>query len=417
MLERQLAQRLPGSAPPRRLVVVTGARQVGKTTLARYLYEQNLRYVNLDSPGERSRLAGIPAEGWAASVGPAVLDEVQKAPALLDKVKWSYDEGALDFTVLLGSSRLFLLERVRESLAGRVFLYDLWPLTVSELMPWFDGPPVRRPFLLRILDSLGRWPAAFEDAAPVLAGKPAGTAQAAMKHLLDWGGLPPLLEYPASDRMAWLDAYHATYLERDLRDIARLRDLDTFSICHRLAALRAGRILSFSDLARDAAIPVTTVRRYLRYLDLSYQTLLLPAWSGNPSVRLVKAPRLIWLDAGVQRSLSGQFEGLTGEQYESTIVAQCHITLSNHGSRARLSYLRTSGGLEVDLLIEVPAGILAIEFKARDRVDRGAARGIERARRILGDRLRGGLVVYRGTEVELLSAGVFAVPDWVLLGA
>jgi predicted AAA+ superfamily ATPase len=98
---------------------------VGKTTLARDLYENSFRYLNLDSPGERSRLSLVPAEGWHQSVGPAILDEVQKAPLLLEKVKWAYDEGQLDFSVLLGSSRITLLEQVRESLAGRVFLYEL----------------------------------------------------------------------------------------------------------------------------------------------------------------------------------------------------------------------------------------------------------------------------------------------------
>jgi len=93
-----------------------------------------------------------------------------------------------------------------------------------------------------------------------------------------------------------------------------LRDLDPFLTCHRLAALRAGCLLSYSELARDVGLPVTTVRRYLRYLELSYQTLRLPAWAGNPTVRLVKSPKLIWFDLGVQRVLSGQLRGLTGEQ-------------------------------------------------------------------------------------------------------
>jgi len=97
---------------------MTGARQVGKTTLARALYGSDLRYLNLDSPGERERLRVVPAEAWAKVVGPAVLDEVQKAPGLLDKIKWAYDEGVLAFSVLLGSSRILLLEQVRETLGA-----------------------------------------------------------------------------------------------------------------------------------------------------------------------------------------------------------------------------------------------------------------------------------------------------------
>jgi hypothetical protein len=396
-------------------VVLTGARQVGKTTLARQLFGETLRYLNLDSPGERSRLQAVPAEGWSRVVGPAVLDEVQKAPKLLEKVKWAYDDGAMDFTVLLGSSRILLLDQVRESLAGRVFLYELWPLTVAEVAPFFGNAMVRDLLLKRLADGeaeIGEMLAPLEQG---VVGPAVGASQSAVQHILDWGGLPPLLQYAEEERLAWLDAYQTTFLERDLGDLARLRDLDAFSTCHRLAALRAGGILSYSELARDAALPVTSVRRYLRYLELSYQTLRLPAWSGNPGVRLVKAPKLIWFDGGVQRVLSGQTRGLTGAQYESTLTAQILMTLWSLGSRVEGSYLRTRGGLEVDLLLEQQNRLLALELKNRPVVSPRDAGAIERARRLFGERYAGGLVVYRGDAVARLTETVWAVPDWLLL--
>ncbi len=415
MLERLLTSRLPRRAPPRRIVVVTGARQVGKTTLARKLYEPEIRYINLDSPNERTRMAGVQAEAWDRVVGPAVLDEVQKAPQLLEKLKWSYDEGKLDFSVLLGSSRITLLEQVRESLAGRVFLYELWPLTVSELAPHFGGLLAEKPLIARLATGSELIPATLSAVPSSSVGPSAGAARQAMEHSLAWGGLPPLLQYPEPERPQWLDAYQATYLERDLSDLARLRDLEPFATCHRLASLRAGRILAYSEIARDAGLPVSTVRRYLGYLELSYQTFRLPPWSGNPSVRLIKSPKLFWVDAGIQRILSGQLSGLTGEQYENTIVAQILTTLRTLGIRAETSYLRTAAGLEVDLLVETEGGILAIEIKSRPFADRRDATSIERARRILGEAFRGGLVVYRGDRVQPLSPNVHAVPDWLLL--
>ena len=415
MLTRLLTSRLPAPSDPRRIVVLTGARQVGKTTLARALYGSDLRYLNLDSPGERERLRAVPAEAWAKVVGPAVLDEVQKAPGLLDKVKWAYDEGALAFSVLLGSSRILLLEQIRETLAGRVFLYELWPLTVGELAAHFGGACPAEPLIAGLLqrpDGLER----LRSLADGFVGPQVGAAQAALQHTLDWGSLPTLLQYRPEERRAWLDAYQATYLERDLGDLAQLRDLESFILCHRLASLRAGKILSYSELARDAGLPVTTVRRYLRYLDLSYQTLHLPAWSGNLSVRLLKAPKLIWFDSGIQRALSGEIEGLRGEQYESAVIAQILITLSSLGIRADASYLRTSGGLEVDLVLEQQKSLWAIELKARPKVDARDVTALEKAQKILGDRYRGGLVVYRGDRVLQLTGTVFAVPDWMLLG-
>lgn len=416
MLPRLVAPRLPSPSGPRRLVVLTGARQVGKTTLARSLYGETLRYLNLDSPGERERLGEVPAEAWGQVVGPAVLDEVQKAPGLLDKIKWAYDEGELAFSVLLGSSRILLLEQVRETLAGRVFLYELWPLTAAELAPHFGGASPVEPLIAALAadpEGAAARLRAFLDGA---VGPQAGAAQAAVQHLLDWGGLPALLQYPVEERRLWLDAYQATYLQRDLADLAQLRDLEAFSHCHRLASLRAGRILSYSELARDAGLPVTTVRRYLRYLELSYQIFHLPAWAGNPSLRLVKAPKLIWFDSGVQRALSGEVGGLRGAQYENALVAQLLMTLWGLGVRVEASYLRTAGGLEVDLLLKRQEGFLGFELKAWPRVDARDAAPLERARRILGDRWRGGIVVYRGQQVAQLSETVFAVPDWLLLG-
>jgi predicted AAA+ superfamily ATPase len=389
---------------------------VGKTTLARALYGKDLRYLNLDSPGERERLNSVPAEAWGRVVGPAVLDEVQKAPGVFDKIKWAYDEGDLSFSVLLGSSRILLLEQVRESLAGRVFLYDLWPLTVGELAAHFGGASPAEPLIAGVAAEPRRWGERVSAYRDGVVGPQAGAAIAATQHSLEWGGLPALLQYAPEERRDWLDAYQATYLQRDLADLAQLRDLEAFTHCHRLASLRAGQILSYSELSRDTGLPVTTVRRYLRYLDLSYQTWHLPAWAGNPSVRLIKAPKLIWFDSGIQRSLSGEIGGLRGEQYESALIAQILITLWSRGLRVEASYLRTSGGLEVDLILEWQEGLLGFEFKARARVDGKDATALERAKRVLGDRYLGGIVVYRGNRVLRLTESVFAVPDWLLLG-
>ena len=321
----------------------------------------------------------------------------------------------INFSVLLGSSRILLLEKVRETLAGRVFLYELWPLTLGELVPFYGGTFAEKQLLGLLLEDLQggiRWLSGHST--PV--GEEVGRIRAAMDHLLTFGGFPTLLEYPPEDRFAWLEAYQSTYLERDLGDLARLRDLEPFLLCHRLAALRAARILSYSELARDAGLSVMTVKRYLRYMDLSYQIFQLPAWSSNPAVRLIKSPKLVWLDPGLQRVLSGQLQGLSGQQYENALIGQVLTTLWSRGQRASAFYLRTAGGLEVDLVLEAPWGIIAMEFKARERVFRRDATPLERSRRILGDRMRLGLVVYRGEEAFQMTDLVWAVPDWLLLG-
>ncbi|MYN65611.1 MAG: AAA family ATPase [Acidobacteria bacterium] len=145
---RWLATRLP-PADKHRLVVLTGARQTGKTTLARRLY-RDLRYVNLDAIEEREALRGLRSGSWGRAVGPAVIDEAQKEPGVFDKVKLAYDEQQIAFSVLLGSSRVLLLDRVRESLAGRAFVYDLWPLMASEVRCRAETPP-KRPLFDRLV--------------------------------------------------------------------------------------------------------------------------------------------------------------------------------------------------------------------------------------------------------------------------
>jgi len=128
-LYRYLNSRLPG-VERKRLVLLTGARQTGKTTLAKAKYA-DLRYVNLDAPENREAVRTIASAFWARDIGPAVLDEAQKEPVVFDKVKYAYDDGALSFSVLLGSSQILLLKKIRETLAGRISIYELWPLLMS----------------------------------------------------------------------------------------------------------------------------------------------------------------------------------------------------------------------------------------------------------------------------------------------
>ncbi len=131
---------------------------------------------------------------------------------------------------------------------------------------------------------------------------------------------------------------------------------------------------------------------------------------------MIKAPKMVWIDLGIQRILSGQTGGLNGEQYENGVVAQILTTLWSLGVRFRPSFLRTTGGLEVDLILETEHGVIACEIKSRATVSARDAGGIEKARHFFGDRFRGGLVIHRGLEVGKLTESTWAMPDWFLLG-
>jgi uncharacterized protein len=403
-LRRQLEP--PLSAP--RLVLLTGARQTGKTTLARAVYP-DLRYVNLDAPEQREALREIRADQWAETVGPAILDEAQKEPGLFDKVKFAFDAGQIERSVLLGSSQILRLQRVRETLAGRAFVYELWPLMAAEIAHAETAAP-EPPLLDRLLAEPGTMDELLGALPPVRIGAPATAAAASVRHLLAWGGMPALLPLPDGERGKWLESYEITYLERDLADLTRLSDLVPFRRFQRLCALRSGQLLSFSELARDAGLSVATSRRYIEYLGLSYQVFLLSPYAVNLTSSVIKTPKVYWLDLGIWRHLTRYQGGTTGQMFETLVVTEVWKWVKTAERAVDLAFYRTRSGLEVDLLLTTTHGVLGIEAKSAERlgpVDRRALREVGRA---LGRSWRGGLVIHGGAKIERLEENIWAVP-------
>ncbi len=404
---RYLGRHLRAPSHPR-LLLLTGARQTGKTTLARARFPE-LRYVNLDSPEEREAIREVRAAAWADEVGEAILDEAQKEPSLFDKVKYAFDAGSIGRTVLLGSSQILMLQRVRETLAGRAFVYELWPLLASELVHRAEETPPA-PLVDRLLTESG-------TADELLAGEPglrlggeAAAAAAAIEHLLRWGGMPALLPLDDEERRKWLRSYDATYLERDLEDLVRLNDLMPFRRFQRLCALRSGQLLSYSELARDAGLAVNTSRRYIEYLRVSYQAFVLPPWSTNLTSTVVKTPKVYWIDPGLWRHLTRYHGDVTGDLFETLVVSELYKWTKTHDLDVELSFYRTRSGLEVDLLISTPDGIWGVEVKAGRRLGGSAWRGLRSLGAALGEKWRGGLVVYRGPMLERKDENLWAVP-------
>lgn len=388
-LNRHLGFRLlPETA--RRLLIITGARQVGKTTLARASYPR-LRYVNLDAVEDREALRRVPSHEWARQVGPAILDEAHKEPSLFEKVKLAFDAGDLDFTVLLGSAQILLLGKIRETLAGRVFLYELWPLSLGELVAG-AGPPTS-PLFVRLLTQ-GRPIGELLKAEPEkLLGEEESKRLGAASHLGLWGGMPELLRLSEQERRDWLRSYHDTYLQRDLADLARLRDLEPFLTFQRLAALRSGGLLSYSELARDAGTSAGTARNYLEYLRISYQVFLLRPFGRNVTSAVMKAPKLYWSDVGVARHLTTNWGPPAGALFETLVVAEAMKLLRTLSLEAEATFYRTRSGLEIDLILETPAGVIAFEVKGRESWARSDLRSFRSFAEAMGERFLGGIVV------------------------
>ena len=399
----------------RGLVLLTGARQTGKTTSARRLYAE-LPYFNLDAVEYRDQLTSVSSFAWAETVGDAVLDEVQKEPELLDKIKFAFDEGDLNFCAMLGSAQILLLKRVKETLAGRVFVFELFPLLLSELGA--GTSPLVPPLVGRLMESPHPLELLKEEPRLIL-GPDGDVWRRAEAHLLTWGGMPGLLALEDSRRVSWMRSYEATYLERDLGDLARLDDLKPFRRFQKLAALRSGQMLSYSELARDAGVAVETARRYLEYLRLSYQAFLLQPFSENLTSQVVKTPKLFWGDCGLLRSMTGRepTAPMDGHFYETYCAAELMKVLRTLQSTAQLFYYRTRSGLEVDFLLQTANGILGLEVKGRQSVSASDLRPMKRVADQLGQRWLGGLILYQGQEVVEVEKGFWAVPSWRLFGS
>ena len=407
--DRYLSTFLP-SPEKRRLVLLTGARQTGKTTLAKAEYPE-LRHVNLDAPENREAIRKIATSSWAATVGNAVIDEAQKEPVVFEKVKYAYDEMGISFTVLLGSSQILLLKKVRESLSGRVTIFELWPLLMSEIYAEEGASDIEPPLLDRLLGKES-FNEVFASLPSALLDKEDSRTRLAEDYLLSWGGMPALLALSDEERWKWLKDYEYTYLERDLSDLARLDDLDPFTKFQRLSALRSGKLLNYSEIARDASVSVDTGRRYIEYLRLSYQVVLLQPYFKNITSSVIKTPKLYWLDIGLLRRLSNQRGVVTGEIYETMVVNEIFKWIKTAQRNVEIFFYRTRSGLELDLLLDCEQGMIGIEIKSRKTVVPSDIRAMKEIAAALKRRWIGGLVVYQGDELTKLSEPeIWAIPS------
>lgn len=400
--------RLVGTALSERMrvmpaVVVTGARQTGKSTLAERLVPGPRRFATLDDLDVLDAARRDP-EILVGGPGPVTLDEVQREPALLRAVKRAIDRNRTPGRFLLtGSANLLLMRQVSESLAGRASYLTLWPMTRREQ----HG-----------LGQCGRW----ED---LLA-----TADAEWRDLLaderesaeDWrplahrGGFPtPALQMTRmADRNIWFDGYIRTYLERDLQDLAAISALPDFRRLMRAACLRMGQLANQTEIGRDVSLPQATVHRWLNLLATSYLLVRLPAYAVNRTKRLIKTPKIYWGDTGVALYLSGTGE-TSGAHLENLVLHDLLAWRDARLERAELGYWRTTVGEEVDFVVETRGKVLPIEVKATSRPTLADVAHLRTFRAEYGSRSRAGLLLHAGRSLEWLAPDVLAAPWWRVL--
>ncbi|GBR76648.1 putative AAA family ATPase [Candidatus Termititenax persephonae] len=400
--------------PTGRILVFTGARQTGKTTLTKRVFP-DYEYLSIEDPINRIQYAKLTAAQWQELYPRAILDEVQKEPQLVESIKSVYDQWPQPRYILLGSSQLLLLEKIKESLAGRCSIIELFPLTIPELATasWTDEMP----------DSLFQRYAKNPDKPlallpSFLLDKNLAVKKKAWAHYVRFGAYPALTNPDLSDeeRYNWLRDYVRTYLERDVRDLASFRDLEPFVKLQHALVLRTAQTLNASSLATEIGLSVKTVQRYIHYLDLSYQTLLLPAWSRNAGKRLVKMPKVHCLDNGVLQAVLQKRGGLTGAEFESLVVAELYKQLRSVQIYARLYHLRTQTGYEVDLLLELPQGYIAFEIKMAEKVNLADLKRLQKLNNLLDKPLLQAFVLSNDEQTYQIAPNLTAVSAAYFLG-
>ena len=387
------------------VVVLTGARQTGKTTLAQAL-PQKRTFVSLDDLGILGQARTDPDSLLASR--PVTLDEVQRAPELLLPVKRHVDRQrkAGDF-LLTGSANLLLMGKVAESLAGRAVYLDLPPFCPTE---WQERPGGLGPLdaLFEPHFTLGDWPDEAGD----------------WQTWLLRGGFPSALSAPTADaRKLWFTGYVQTYLERDLRQLSAVSSLPDFQRVMALAANRCARLLNQSDLARDAAVPQPTVHRYLNLLETGCLLVRLTPYTTNPTTGLVKGKKVLWSDCGLAAWLAGiksapDLANRLDQGYwlEQTIFQSWQSWRSLDPAGRRLYFWRDRSGREVDFVLEQDGVLVALEIKASQQATPSDADGIAAFRQSLGRgrRLRCGVVLHAGSA-RSLGQELWALPwCWLL---
>ena len=390
------------------VVFLRGARQTGTTTLVKQLAEKpsdadSRQYISLDSATALAGALDDPTGFLQGLKKPLIIDEAQRATALMLAIKEDVDrERHAGRYLLTGSANILALPGIADSLAGRMEVLTLYPLSQGEIAGTQE-------------DFIG---ALFQNDFPPKSTTAPLTKDALMEAIAV-GGYPEVLSRNSPKRRAaWFDSYITTLVERDIRDISNVQDISGLIRLLRLLGVRSGTLHNQAELSRSVGMPASTLGRYLPLLEALFLIWFLPAWSSNLSKRLVKSPKIHVCDSGLACHLCGADAErladdsiLAGRLLESFVAGELLKQSSWTEHPVSLYHYRSQSGEEVDVVLEDRAGrVVAVEVKLAASVASHDIKGLASLRDTLGDRFVRGVVVYTGQEVMPMGDRIFAVP-------
>lgn len=401
-LKRHLTQTILRAAATFPAVLITGARQTGKTTLLRREFGASHRYLSLERPDIRARAHADPIAFLAEAAPPAILDEIQYAPDLLHYIKEDIDANRFPGRWLLtGSQHFALMHGLSQTLSGRVAVLTLDPLSTAEVEQ--QPAPSNMDALLNKVFSVS-----------AAADQPSRSI-----HLADWllrGGFPEPRVNPQVDRQLWFGSYVQTYLERDVRDLAQIADLGAFTRFLMLVGARTGTTLNMTELSREVGVSNPTIKRWLSVLETSQIIYLLQPYYRNLGKRLRKSPKLYLIDPGLATFFLGLhtpesvIQGPSlGALVETAVVGEWLKTCRQQGEKPNLYYWQSNTIAEVDLVIERSGVLYGIEVKATATPTPNHAAGLARWLSLVGSQAHG-VLACRVDAPHALRPGIRAVP-------
>jgi predicted AAA+ superfamily ATPase len=398
MVPRHIVPALDAALRDTPVVLLVGPRQAGKSTLAQTRVPPD-RYVTLDDATTLAAARRDPAGFLAPFDELTVIDEVQRVPELLLALKVVVDRRRRAGRFLLtGSANVLAVPRVADSLAGRMELLTLYPLSQGEIQG-------RRE---RFLDTV------FGDRVPKAASPP---SRADVVRRILRGGYPDAYSRAEARRRRWFASYITAVLQRDVRDLAHIEKLTAMPNLLALLAARTGGLLNLADVARGTGLPYATLHRYMALLQTTFLVRLIPAWATNLGSRVTKAPKVAFLDTGLAAALLRVTEArlpheptVWGGLLENFVGTELLKQTSWHPDAPECHHFRTPQGAEVDLVLERNGHVVGIEVRASQTVMGGDFKGLSALAERAGRRFHRGLVIYLGGHVVAFGRNLHAVP-------